>query len=395
MEHTMSTEMIVKRLNKLKGFDLLSKDGKNAFFKDYKYSYPFWEEYYVVVNYVTFFDRFIKYKILQPIWKDLNYTLNTKDEMKTISKYCAEVYKKIENIANTILEIKAGNELWDDAPIPEESYYLPDKESISLFFESIDIKAGLEIPVRFDLQPNNDYNYLRRDINHFKRFLDDYLKAFIICANYSLSENIFLDKLDLILKEIKEQSKDNSFYYEKIPMVPKGKINLFDLYCMYDTLMGKSQFNLFIHESMQYIIENNKNKANVDISDQMRQVIEECIKPEVLNTQPKVKQSKPRYSPNFTPELIRKCIEIRESNNYSSKTILKKLSGYYMSEKKCKKCEYNTIRKWFVINGYWYPKFKGHSEFEIVQIIEEEDIKLWFQKLMKEQVKYESISNKL
>jgi hypothetical protein len=395
MEYTMSTEKIVEQLYKLKGFDLLSKDGKNHFFKEYKYSYPFWEAYYLEDNLIALFDRFIKYKILQPIWKDLNYTLNTKDEMETISKYCTEIHKKIENITNTILEIKAGNELWGDAPIPEESYYLPDKESISLFFESIDIKAGLEIPVSFDLQPNGDYNYLERDISGFKRFLGDYLKAFIICANYSLRENVFVDKLDFILKAVEEQSNGNNYYYEKIPMVPKGKINLFDLYCMYNTFMGTSKFNSFIHESMQYMIENNKNKENLAISDQMRQVLEECIKPEVLNKQPKVKQSIPRYSPNFTPEIIRKCIEIREKNNFSSKQIIKKLSDFLMNEKKCKKCEYNTIRKWFHINGAWYPKFKGRSEFEIVSIVEEEDIKPWFNILKENQIKYESIFNKL
>ena len=395
MGYTMSTDRIVKRLNKLKGFNLLSKDGKNAFFKDYKYSYPFWEDYLLEDLYIAFFDRFIKYKILQPIWKDLNYKLNKKDKLETISKYCKDIHNKIENIANTMLEIKAGNELWDDAPIPEESYYLPDKESISLFFESIDIKAGLEIPIKLDITPNNNYNYLRKDINHFKKFLDKYLKAFMICVNYCSNTKVFKKRITTIFSMIEAQSKSNNYFYETIPLSPIDEINLFDLYTTYESWNGSGKIESFIHESMQYMIENKEYKISNDISDQMCQVIEKYLKPEMLIKQPKVKPHKPRYSPNFTPELIGKCIEIRNSHNLTSKQIFKKVSEYYIEEKNCKRCSYETIRQWFLINGSWFPKFKGLSEFEIVSMIEEEDIKPWFYNLKKDQVKYESIFNKL
>jgi hypothetical protein len=105
----------------------------------------------------------------------------------------------------------------------------------------------------------------------------------------------------------------------------------------------------------------------------------------------KPKPIKPKYSPNFTPDLIRKCIEIRESNNDTSTVIMDKLSTFYTEEKRCKKCSYETIRSWFRVNGKWNPKFRNLSEFQIVMIIQEEDIKPWFKNLKDDEVRYEPI----
>jgi len=159
--------------------------------------------------------------------------------------------------------------------------------------------------------------------------------------------------------------------------------------------------NYWINKEKEYLQETLNNTIKdaqinkEDINKQIKKTILDNFKPEMLKEQPSTKPPKPRWSPNFTPELIRKCIEIRESNRFTSKKILEKLSEFYIEEKKCKKCSYETIRQWFLINRNWYLKFKDHSEFQIVMIIKEEDIKPWFQNLKEDEVKYERVFNKL
>jgi hypothetical protein len=88
--------------------------------------------------------------------------------------------------------------------------------------------------------------------------------------------------------------------------------------------------------------------------------------------------NKPRYSSRFTPELVLKCIEIREKENCSAKKVLEKVATYYRNKIDRDSYYYETIRSWFKINKDFYPKFRNISAFRVISLIKESDVEPWF-----------------
>lgn len=245
---------------------------------------------------------------------------------------------------------------------------------------------------------------IEAEIQNIRRFLktNDIWKLDLIEPNFDLKkngvcmQNLHITKSQLIHELRIEESAtielnpfflvfvNNRYINDNYPGILEWKLHkAFDKWSNH-TLISEWEKYWIIKEN-EYLQETkNKYSNTIDVL-RGKEEEEEELK----------KKSKPRYSPNFTPELIRKCIEIRENNNFSPKEIIEELSSYYIEEKECRKCSYETIRSWLRINKSWYPKFEKLSEFEIVSLIEEEDIKPWFNNLKKDQVKYEPIFNKL
>jgi hypothetical protein len=98
--------------------------------------------------------------------------------------------------------------------------------------------------------------------------------------------------------------------------------------------------------------------------------------------------TKPRYSSKFTPELVFRCIEIREKEKCSAKKVLEKVASYYRRKLDSKSYSYEAVRSWFKFNKDFYPKFRNKSEFKVISILQECDVKPWFKELGNKDSRY-------
>ena len=264
MKWTRDSQVCIEHVKSLKGFDLLSKKGKNILFREYKYSYPVWEEIDLHYYHIDYFDRFIKYKILQPVWTDLNYSLFGSNDFRNISEQVQNILDKIDVIIKNMRDIEPGQELWGDAPTPEDSHYLPDEISLSLFFESIGINDSSKLPTRFDDQPFNNYNYLKNDIQLFRNFINNYLCVFVLSL-HEIKSKSDEQLLKSIMNSVNSRSMDNYSFLEEIPKPPSGHFNVNDLY-----LSQNYFFRTYIHNMMKYSIEKSKKDENKFDSDKLK-----------------------------------------------------------------------------------------------------------------------------
>lgn len=89
-----------------------------------------------------------------------------------------------------------------------------------------------------------------------------------------------------------------------------------------------------------------------------------------------------RWSRFFTPELLLKIIEIRETSTDKSTVILEKTSRYYVEELKKKKgTSAMAFRDLIKYNRACYSKFSKLGVSQIVIKIQAEDIQPWFKEL--------------
>jgi len=102
-------------------------------------------------------------------------------------------------------------------------------------------------------------------------------------------------------------------------------------------------------------------------------------------------KKKPRFSPNFTPDFIRRCIKIRTKDKCTSTEIIRKVSYDLMHNENYKRCCKSTLIKWIKINKYWHPAFRKKTAHGVISIIEKTDIRPWFEELSKIEGKYKTM----
>jgi hypothetical protein len=119
---------------------------------------------------------------------------------------------------------------------------------------------------------------------------------------------------------------------------------------------------------------------------------EKKIVPEVRDSF--IPDFKPRWSPIVTPEILFKCIEIRDNDCNGSTEIMKKTSKHF-SEFENQNVHFTTIRDWIKSNKGCMKKFQDQKESTIVSTMKENDIKDWFETLQLYDIKFEIMVNKL
>jgi hypothetical protein len=103
---------------------------------------------------------------------------------------------------------------------------------------------------------------------------------------------------------------------------------------------------------------------------------------------------KPRYSGKITPEVLYKCIEIREKGNNVATQIWKEVATYYSFEKGVN-LDPTTIRHWINDNKKCVLMFANKNASQIMLMIRKKDITEWFTILQEYNDKFTIMVNKI
>ena len=160
-------------------------------------------------------------------------------------------------------------------------------------------------------------------------------------------------------------------------------------------LFSEESINIGFNElilDFKSFIENYKNKSSFEESNKtiVRQA-KVITKMEKMNSTQKDKTnyipqtmigSKPRFSVKTTPEVLNKCIEMRDDPRYNDKAtkIMQKTANYF-SDLRSESYSFETLRDWIKDNKIFYSEFKTKGQTKIVDIMTVDDIRRWFLEL--------------
>jgi len=154
---------------------------------------------------------------------------------------------------------------------------------------------------------------------------------------------------------------------------------------VYNDIVSKKEINESKNNLDKYT-ERNINLQNKIIELEKRSTIKKN------EYKPKIKPL--RYSTKITPEVLLKCVELRNNTSDSATNIMRNVSQEFSNNSRNKQFSYQTLRKWLDINGEFLPKFKSLSEFKIISLMNEKDIEEWFEVLAKNDKRFEHIFKK-